>query len=523
MPGNDEFTSLLMSFNCPNGDGSTIWRSDRARGDVWTGGVTFTPTGTPRIDTAQFKWGTSSLRLDGTERLNLANLGSANIISDLWSSVYTDGNCTISMWVRHNTTSGIEHYIAFQEDATNRWYFRSEFGSQGLSFFLQESGAAHLAFAQGADTMVDDTWYHIAYIRTTGGHNGLYLNGVQVAYASWSGNEGFAEGDGFAIGDYAIGSGGSGVDGWIDDVVMAMDNIYGATPNVGVTDSFTPPTEQTLNDEFITLLMDMEGADESQEWETRAGISSNVTALGSPLQIAASPKKYGNCAIEFDFSPARALGLLDIGSWTGINMGSGPFTFDWWFRQDVPNADQGVLGWDNGINDFFHMWWDYSIGDGFYDFIVDFEVGGVGDTFIVADIDLPDADSLFHHFALIRGWGGDPDEWALCIDGVVQGTQTITAAMGQPGAGGGSQTGEIGRTPGLIKYAVGFMDELRISKGIARWTESPFTPPTGPYNSEAGRLSVIGGVPIDNVAEIEGVAIADAEEVIGESIKGDIR
>ena len=80
-------------------------------------------------------------------------------------------------------------------------------------------------------------------------------------------------------------------------------------------------------------------------------------------------------------------------------------------------------------------------------------------------------DTSWRHFALTRGGG----TLRLYIDGVLAGSSTTTLAM---------NFSEL--TIGFARYSPshtsfnGYIDELRITKGVARYTAN-FTPPTAPF------------------------------------------
>jgi hypothetical protein len=76
--------------------------------------------------------------------------------------------------------------------------------------------------------------------------------------------------------------------------------------------------------------------------------------------------------------------------------------------------------------------------------------------------------------ALVRGWGGNANDYAICLDGVpvVTGTDATTVNAFVDAVLNIGLTGS--------KYFNGWIDEFRVSKGVARWTK-PFSRPVGPY------------------------------------------
>lgn len=82
-------------------------------------------------------------------------------------------------------------------------------------------------------------------------------------------------------------------------------------------------------------------------------------------------------------------------------------------------------------------------------------------------------DSTWHHVAVDRVG----TTFRMYIDGAVEDTDVRTVTFNDDGNPLG--IGAIQSTPSSNEYW-GYMDELRVSKGIARW-QGAFTPKTGPY------------------------------------------
>lgn len=82
----------------------------------------------------------------------------------------------------------------------------------------------------------------------------------------------------------------------------------------------------------------------------------------------------------------------------------------------------------------------------------------------------------FYHLAFIRGWGGNANDFAICVNGSRVGAVT-TASISIPDL---TSSWRIG-TYGGSQYLNGYIDEYRVSKGIARWTAN-FRVPTAPYS-----------------------------------------
>ena len=87
--------------------------------------------------------------------------------------------------------------------------------------------------------------------------------------------------------------------------------------------------------------------------------------------------------------------------------------------------------------------------------------------------------ATWYHVALVRGWGGNANDWAIAVDGTMLGTVTTNTA------GVGSITGNVALGARIYdggQTLNGYFDEYRVTKGVARWTDN-FTPPTAAYSA----------------------------------------
>jgi len=139
----DRTQSALLNFE--GADGTTAMLDDF--GNAWTA------SGNAQIDTAQFKFGASSLLLDGTgdytESTNFTTLG--------------DGSWEISGWHRANATSGL-HVIFAAENATGFGvvlYFNHNAANRVHGLLVSSNGTSNdIVSTSGAATGLSlNTWY----------------------------------------------------------------------------------------------------------------------------------------------------------------------------------------------------------------------------------------------------------------------------------------------------------------------------------------------------------------------------
>jgi len=180
--------------------------------------------------------------------------------------------------------------------------------------------------------------------------------------------------------------------------------------------------------------------------------------------------KFGNYSGVFDGTDDY-LSLADSDDW---NFGSGNFTIDFRFRFNALSATSYFVSQESVTSNYWALYCNANgslVFEGYAD-------GGGTFVNLYTGAGAVSADSSWHHLAFVRnGTTG-----LVFVDGVsvaFGGTQFGTATMNDIG----DQLWIGAREYGSVTYEFnGWIDEFRISKGIARWT-SNFTPPTQAYTA----------------------------------------
>jgi hypothetical protein len=212
------FASVVLLLGFQGADASTTIT------DESTSGHTFTAAGNAQIDTAQYKWGSSSGLLDGA--------------GDLWSAPdSTDwylegGDANIGMWVRLATVS------------TRQWLCGQSNGAASVVANVMEvTAAGKLRYLSGAfpsgtrvdvlgtTTLVANTWHWLEFDKN-GNNYRVFVDGNLDTTV----NSAAALGD-FA-GVFSIGRGGTFNNFYVNGHIGEL-RITKASRN---TASFTPPT-----------------------------------------------------------------------------------------------------------------------------------------------------------------------------------------------------------------------------------------------------------------------------------------
>lgn len=226
------------------------------------------------------------------------------------------------------------------------------------------------------------------------------------------------------------------------------------------------------NDAYVVLLLHFDGAN------------------NSTVMPDASFKRHGNANVQGTAKLQSGTGLL--GSPSSCNYGTGG-------RVEFPNSSD----WEFGSGDFTIDWWEYridttarpsfvrdSLATTYQAFLIGWDIGGSmgvyasgdGATWnVINQLPLgPYNINTWTHRAVCRKGN---TFYGFC-NGVLQGTQTSSLALAP--SSGPLSLGYWNAAPSNLFN--GYQEEVRISKGIARWTAN-FTPPTKPYGPDAPVLA----------------------------------
>ena len=231
--------SLLLPFDGSDTATSTSDESDNSH--------TITFAGTAQLDTAQKKFGTASLLLDGdSDYIQVADHDSfdfdaGNFTAECWIRFAALGNNTIFSHWANGTSSSMSYYLT---------YFNSS-GILRLGYYL--SGNADTSYSWSPST---GTWYHIALERS-GTTIKVYIDGTSVISVSASTTALRNSEDPFRIGVFNDASTGSPSLDWyfnghIDDLRITKGLARYGT-------NFTPPTsahETTGGDGNLPVVLD---------------------------------------------------------------------------------------------------------------------------------------------------------------------------------------------------------------------------------------------------------------------------
>jgi hypothetical protein len=219
------------------------------------------------------------------------------------------------------------------------------------------------------------------------------------------------------------------------------------------------------NDAFTTVLLHMDGTDAGTTFtDSNAGGSAKTFTAAGNAQLDTAEKKFGTASGLFDGTGD----YLSSPDHADFDMAGGDFTLELWFnRNGGDGTNRFLLAHDSASEDepAYRLRLNASNVIFASAYTDSDQVNVTGTTTFTA--------TGWNHVAFVR----TGDVYKLFINGTQEGgDQTKTGALRNP-----AQPLFVGQAGANRFYWNGWLDEIRISKGIARWTAN-FTPPTEAYS-----------------------------------------
>ena len=227
----------------------------------------------------------------------------------------------------------------------------------------------------------------------------------------------------------------------------------------------------------VSLMLSMDGANNSTTFIDSSQNALAVTAVAD-AKISTAQSKFGGSAAYFDGTGD----YLTVASNAAIAFGLGDFTIECWINFSALPGNNIVMCIANTMTSLssatFTMWWFGLYNNAGTNRL---QLGRHGNGDVFAYVNWTPSLNTWYHIAVTRS---SSSVIKLFIDGV---SQSVTTS-GSNWANDFSATGilSIGEGATFLEFN-GYMDEFRLTKGIARYTAS-FTPPAAPL-SLPGRIT----------------------------------
>ena len=309
-----------------------------------------------------------------------------------------------------------------------------------IALLLSTSGSSwNINTTFGAVTF--NQWNHIALVRNGSAIN-CYLNGTSVYSGTLSGTL-CNPADAFSVG--ALAANGYGpFNGYISNVRLVIGTaVY--------TSAFTPPTAPVTAITNTQLLVK----------GTNAGVydstAKNDIITAGTVQISTAQSKFGTSSIVFNGSSDG----LTVPASQNFVFGTGDFTIEFWMRSSSSATSMNLLwmtsSWAIIVYSNSNIYWQTVQASSS---LVNASYGTL-------------MDGNWHHVAACR----TSNAFKLYIDGsqVLTGTDSTNYTI--------NNQINIGSLGGYGWYN-GYMDDIRITKGYARYTGSSFTVPSAAFKDQ---------------------------------------
>ena len=292
-----------------------------------------------------------------------------------------------------------------------------------------------------------NTWNHVAVVRN-GTALTMYRNGVSVATTTISAGITFD----FGINGLGIGGGNwDGANSYFNGYISNARIIKGTAL---YTTAFTPPTAPLTAITNTSLLLNV----------TNAGIydatAKNDVTTVSTAQVSTAQSQFGGSSMLFNGTTAYLTAI----NTPNLQLGTGDFTIEGWVYLTTGSTARGYIskgpsaattGWELRFNaaNFLRFEWTAS--------------------FIVGTTTIPT--NTWTHVAVVRSGTATGN-----VKAYVNGALYATSAVAVTDNFNQTEPLRIGINRASTEFFPGYTDEVRITKGIARYTAA-FTPPTAPF------------------------------------------
>jgi hypothetical protein len=418
--------------------------------------------GNAQIDTAQSKFGGSSLLLDGSGDYLQTDLSVSSTQTEFtWECWFRLSSLKNDMFLYQgdNGVSDARHQI---------WITGPSRPTHANEVIVVTGSGGSYTFNVNftATTWATNTWYHLAVTRNASNSITVWVNGVSKGSVTDS-KAFFSGGSTNPLIGYSTYSAGADFPGHIDELrISTVDRYPGA---------FTPQGIAFTNDNDTVFLMHADGVDGSTtiDDDNSAAIRDSVTTTAyNDAQISTTQNKFLSTSGYFNggtYPSTADYVTADIPD----TIGTGDFTVEFWVWDTTTGGQHYFAFVDSTGNNGWELRMDTS------QFRIYDKTSGTFTTQFTA-VDLSHYRNQWQHVAISRSSG----VWNLFVNGT-KSSLTPTYAKDLTGMtvniGAGQQTGYASLN--------GYIDDLRISN-IARYTSS-FTPSTTTLVNDSDTLLLL--------------------------------
>lgn len=385
-----------------------------------------------------------------TDTIRINNAANADLLN---------GDTTFEFWV-YNTdypaASGYRNFVTGWNTTGNSY-------SQDLWIGLSNFSSVHRLEVRIRNSLASPTytfplnqWTHVA-VTAQGTTGKIYINGSLLHAYTINANSFSTQTNGLAIGYSNISSPGMGFNGAIRDVRL--------TKAIKYSTNFSPTNPLPYPMPFRD-----------------AKVGRTLTATGSAIQPYTTDYKFGGGCMRFD--GASYVSAVATADW---NFGTGDFTIECFVKRETGGSTYKVIF---GIcTNTFDRWWALALSD---TNVLQFWAGdNVSPEIGLSSGQVP-ALNTWVHVAVSRQGAN----LYLFIDGTLAATRSDVGAQIFGNSATALYFGR--RSSSAADYFAGMVDEVRITKGAARYTGN-FTAPT---QAHPEGITVVSGTVRDHTGAL---------------------
>jgi len=321
-------------------------------------------------------------------------------------------------------------------------------GSTNIELSISDYAAVNVNVAHG---ITAGTWNHVAFVRSGATNLYAYVNGTRVGSATVSASlASNIGGSALAVGRAEPSGGATG--GTFNGYVSNFRLVKGSALYSGAT--YAVPTSPLTAVAGTQILLS--GTNAGVMDGTAVGVAETV----GTAKVVTATKKYGTGAMYFD-GGSNCVTLPASGAYA---LGTGDFTVEFWMNW-ISGTDRGIFavnsGSTNGINIL---------------------VGASGPLRVyigtnaspLLDSTISPTANTWQHVAVVRNAG----TLTIYMDGQARGSANWSTANA-----GDLSTASVGAAFGNNRFFNGYLDDVRVTRGLARYTAN-FTPPVAAFPAQ---------------------------------------
>jgi len=502
-PYDPYYDNVSLLLRGDGADGSTSFVDSSATPKAVTAG------GDARVSTTQSKFGGSSMYFDGVRDYITVppspslSMGASDFTIEMWIYKLGDNANASRLW---NPDGDLYGDISLAIDAAG-----------SLVSYGSSTGTSWNVWAFGTGIAIPNgVWKHLALVRS-GGTVTLYVDGVGTVMTTSLGSAPLYDWGGSHI----IGGQSTGADrpfnGYIDDFrvtkglarytgpfavptatylgpaaldpaaqIKVSSFTYDASGRLltskdpsnrvttyayygNSTDFSNPSISSDPGFDSVSLLLHGDDSDGAVAFTDSSADPKPVTTAGNTM-ISTTQSRFGGSSMYFD----GARDYITVPSHPSLSMGASDFTIEMWIYKLADNPEASRLWNPDG-----DLYADANLGIDATGKLVSYgtSTGSSWNAWAFGTgVAIPNG--VWKHVALVRSG----DTVTLYVDGV--GT-VLTTTLGTTALYDGGYTHVIGgQGPGLDRAFNGYVDDFRVTKGLARYTAN-FTPPVQAFANTA--------------------------------------